>query len=141
MGEASLRHQVYQAHELGLPFPSRAPLCLPPHNWLTPALLIPSASSPQASHNSPCNSSILKWIALPSLGTTSAGSTCPSAPCCRACWGRWLCTFWDLEQASLGVPMSWELSTWRRVVVLRGQSLGWAQGMSQNCAQRSPSFR
>lgn len=113
-------------------------LCLPatlelPH----PALFIPGASS-QASHKSLPSSSILKWIVLLSLATTSASST---ARVPLAAMPVGLCIFWHLEQACHGVPMSWKVSAWRGVVVLHGESLGWAQGTSQNCAQKSPSFR
>lgn len=114
----------------GFPSPPGLLSALPPHSCLTPALFIPGASS-QASQNSLHSSSILKWIALLSLATTSVSSTHPSAPCCHACWGGGFCTFWDLEQACLGVPMSRELSAWRRVVVLSGESLGWALGTSK----------
>lgn len=139
-GEASLSYQVYQMHNSGLPFPSRACLCLPLYSCLTPALFIPGSSS-QASHKSLPSSSILKQIVLLSLAITLASSTAPTAPCCCACWGRCLCTFWHLEQACHGVPVSWEVSAWRGAVVLYGESLRWAQGTSQNYAQRSHSFR
>lgn len=81
-----------------------------------------TSTSPQSSSGSPSS----PWP--PPLLTSAARVTLAAVPV----GAGGFCTFWDLEQACLGVPMSWELSTWRRIVVLHGESLGWAQGTSQN---------